>query len=140
MSAIWWFGSVLGSSTDAGPIAKFGIYIARRLARVIGFAEDILAGDVLVLSDIGDDVIHNLREQLIAPHRRIRWYEDRLKQATKEDVQVRPLRSNSSRNWRHTRVSMSWPSLYEKSEGSSRRSLSLIGCSMPTCNAVLRSD
>lgn len=35
-----------------GILAEFGIYIARGFARVIGFAEDILAGKVLDLPDI----------------------------------------------------------------------------------------
>jgi len=76
-----------------GMVAEFGVYIARGLARVIGFAEDILAGEVLDLPDIANEVIHNLCEQLMALHARVRWYEDRLKQIAKEDARVRLLRT-----------------------------------------------
>ena len=76
-----------------GMIAEFGVYIAKSLARVIGFAEDILTGDVLDLPDIAYEVIHNLCEHLMALHTRIRWYEDRLKQVAKEDARVRLLRT-----------------------------------------------
>ena len=76
-----------------GMVAEFGVYIARGLARVIGFAEDILAGEVLDLPDIANDVIHNLCEHLMALHARVRWYEDRLKQVAKEDARVRLLRT-----------------------------------------------
>jgi transposase len=76
-----------------GMVAEFGVYIARGLARVIGFAEDILAGEVLDLPDIANDVIHNLCEQLTALHARLRWYEERLKQIAKEDAPVRLLRA-----------------------------------------------
>ena len=41
-------------------VAEFGVYIARGLARVIGFAEGILAGEVLDLPDIANEVVHNL--------------------------------------------------------------------------------
>jgi len=73
--------------------AEFGEYIARGLARVIGFAQDILAGEVLDLTDIANEVIHNLCEHLIALHARVRWYEGRLKQVAKEDARVRLLRT-----------------------------------------------
>jgi len=53
-----------------GLVAEFGIFIPRGLARVIGFAEDITLGD-----------------------KRIRWYEERLKQVAKEDERVRLLRT-----------------------------------------------
>ena len=76
-----------------GMVAEFGVYIARGLARVTGFAEDILAGEVLDLPDIANEVIHNLRDQLMARHARVRWYEDRLKQVAKEDARVRLLRT-----------------------------------------------
>jgi len=76
-----------------GMVAEFGVYIARGLARVIGFAEDILAGEVLDLPDIANDVIHNLCEHLLSLHTRVRWYEDRLKQVAKEDARVRLLRT-----------------------------------------------
>jgi transposase len=62
-----------------GMVAEFGVYIARGLARVIGFAEDILMGEVLDLPEIANEVIHNLCEHLMALHLRLRWYEDRLK-------------------------------------------------------------
>lgn len=55
-----------------GMVAEFGVYIARGLARVIGFAEDILAGEVLDLPDIANDVIHHLCEHLMALHARVR--------------------------------------------------------------------
>ena len=76
-----------------GMVAEFGVYIARGLARVIGFAEDILAGKILDLPDIANEVIHNLCEHLMALHARVRWYEDRLKQVAKEDARVRLLRT-----------------------------------------------
>lgn len=75
-----------------GLVAEFGIYIPRGLARVIGFAEDIALGEVLDLPDIANEVICNLSEQLVALHRRIRWYEERLKQVAKDDARVRLLR------------------------------------------------
>jgi transposase len=74
-------------------VAEFGVYIAKGLARVVGFAEDILTGDVLDLPDIANEVIHNLCEHLMAFHTRIRWYEDRLKLVAKEDTRVRLLRT-----------------------------------------------
>ncbi|GLT12657.1 IS110 family transposase [Sulfitobacter porphyrae] len=76
-----------------GLVAEFGIYIPRGLARVIEFAEDITLGQVLDLPDIANEVIHNLSEQLMALHQRIRWYEERLKQVAKEDERVRLLRT-----------------------------------------------
>jgi len=76
-----------------GLVAEFGIYIPRGLARVIGFAEDITLGEVLDLPDIANEVIRNLSEQLMALHKRIRWYEERLKQVAKEDARVRLLRT-----------------------------------------------
>ena len=45
-----------------GMVAEFGVYIARGLARVIGFAENILTGEVLELPDIANEVIHNMCE------------------------------------------------------------------------------
>jgi transposase len=74
-------------------VAEFGVYIARGLARVIGFAEDILAGEVLELPDIANEVFHNFCEHLMTLHARIRWYENRLKQVAKEDARVRLLRT-----------------------------------------------
>jgi len=69
-------------------VAEFGACIARGLARNIGFAEDIFAGEVLDLPDIANDVIHNLCEHLMALHARVRWYEDRLKLIAKEDART----------------------------------------------------
>ena len=60
-------------------VAEFGVYIAKGLARVIGFAEDILAGEVLDLPEIANEVIYNMCEHLMALHARIRWYDDRLR-------------------------------------------------------------
>jgi transposase len=76
-----------------GMVAEFGVYIARRLARIIDFAENILAGEVLDLPDIANEVIHNICEHLMALHARIRWCENRLKQVAKEDARVRLLRT-----------------------------------------------
>lgn len=76
-----------------GMVAEFGVYIVRGLARVIGFAEDILMGEVLDLPEIANEVIHNLCEHLMALHTRIRWYEYRLKLVAKEDARVRLLRT-----------------------------------------------
>ena len=45
-----------------GMVAEFGVYIAKGLARVIGFAEDILAGEVLDLPEIANEVIYNMCE------------------------------------------------------------------------------
>jgi transposase len=55
-----------------GMVAEFGVYIARGFARVIGFAEDILAGEVLDLPEIANEVIHILCEHLMVLHARIR--------------------------------------------------------------------
>jgi len=76
-----------------GMVAEFGVYIAKGLARIIDFAENILAGEVLDLPDIANEVIHNMCEHLMALHARIRWYENRLKQVAKEDARVRLLRT-----------------------------------------------
>ena len=76
-----------------GMVAEFGVYIAKGLARVTGFAEDVLAGEVLDLPEIANEVIHNLCEHLMALHARIRWYEERLKLVAKEDARVRLLRT-----------------------------------------------
>ncbi|MFG6638005.1 hypothetical protein ACGYJ8_19005 [Sulfitobacter sp. 1A12126] len=51
-----------------GLVAEIGIYIPGRLARVIGFAEDITHGDMLGRPDIANKVIRNLSEQLMALH------------------------------------------------------------------------
>lgn len=72
-------------------VVEFGVYIARGLARVIGFAEDILMSEILDLPEIANEVIHNLCEHLMALHTRIRWYENRLKLVAKEDSRVRLL-------------------------------------------------
>jgi transposase len=74
-------------------VAEIGVCTARGLARVIGLAEDVLAGEVLDPPDILKEVIHNLREHLMALHARVRGYEDRLKQVAKEDARVRLLRT-----------------------------------------------
>jgi transposase len=76
-----------------GLVAEFGVYIPRGLARVIGFPENITLGEVLGLPDIANEVIRNLSEQLMALHKRVRWYEERLKQVAKEDARVRLLRT-----------------------------------------------
>ncbi|PYG26752.1 IS110 family transposase [Pelagimonas varians] len=76
-----------------GMVSEFGVYIAKGLARVVGFAEDILSGETLDLPDIANEVIHNLCEHLMVLHTRIRWYEDRLKLVAKEDARVRLLRT-----------------------------------------------
>jgi transposase len=76
-----------------GLVAEFGIYVPRGLARVIGFAENITLGEVLDLPDIANEVIRNLSEQLMALHKRVRWYEERLKQVAKEDERLRLLRT-----------------------------------------------
>lgn len=52
-----------------------------------------MLGEVLDLPDIANEVIHNLCEQLVALHKRVRWYEDRVKQVAKEDARVRLLRT-----------------------------------------------
>ena len=72
-----------------GLVAEFGIFIPKGLARVIGFADDITLGEVLDLPDIANEVIRNLSEQIMALHKRVRWYEERLKQVAKEDARVR---------------------------------------------------
>jgi transposase len=69
------------------------VCIAQGLARIIGFAENILVGEVLDLPDIANEVIHNLCEHLMALHAWVRWYKDRLKQVVKEDARVRLLRT-----------------------------------------------
>lgn len=74
-------------------VAEFGVCIARGLARVIDFAEDLLPGKILDLPDIANEVIHTMSEQLMALHARMRWYENRLKQVANEDARVRLLRT-----------------------------------------------
>lgn len=76
-----------------GMVAEFGVYVARGLARIIDFAENILAGEVVDLPDIANEVIHNMCEHLMALHARIRWYENPLKQVAKEASRVRLLRT-----------------------------------------------
>ncbi len=88
-----------------GLVTEFGVYIPKGLARVISFAEDITLGEVLDLPDIANEVIHNLCEHLMALHKRVRWYEERLKQVAKEDERVRLLRTilgvgSVQRRWR----------------------------------------
>ncbi len=65
----------------------------KSLARVISFAEDITLGEVIDLPDVANEVILNLSEQLMALHKRIRWYEEGLKQVANEDERVRLLRT-----------------------------------------------
>ena len=60
---------------------------------MIWFADGITLGEVLDLPDIANEVIRNLSEQLRALHKRVRWYEERLKQVAKEDERVRLLRT-----------------------------------------------
>ena len=76
-----------------GLVAEFGIYIPRGLARVIGFAENITLGEVLDLPDIANEVMRSPAEQPMALHRRVRWYEERLKQVAKGATRVRLLRT-----------------------------------------------
>lgn len=76
-----------------GMVVEFGVCIAKGLARIIDFSENILVGEVLDLPDIANEVIHNMCEHLMALHARIRWYENRLKQVAKEDARVRLLRT-----------------------------------------------
>ena len=76
-----------------GMVAEFAVYIARGLAWIIGCAEDIMAGEVLDLPDIANEVIHNMCEHLMAPHARVRLCEDCLKHVAKEDARVRLLRT-----------------------------------------------
>lgn len=58
---------------------------------MIGLAEDITLDEVLDLPDIANEVVRNLSERLLALHKRIYWYEERLKQDAKEDARVRLL-------------------------------------------------
>jgi len=67
-------------------VAEFGVYIARGLAQVIGVAENFLAGEGLDLPGMVKEVIHDLCEQLMTLHARVRWYENRLKRVAKEDA------------------------------------------------------
>jgi transposase len=76
-----------------GMVAKFGVYIAMSLARVIGFTADILVGEVLDLPELANEVVRNLCEHLMALHARIRWYEERLKLVAKEDARFRLVRT-----------------------------------------------
>ncbi len=76
-----------------GMAAEFGVYIAKGVAQITGFAEGFLAGEVLDLPKVANEVIHNLCEHLMALHARIRWYEERLKLVAKEDARVRLLRT-----------------------------------------------
>jgi transposase len=42
---------------------------------VIGIAEDMTLGEIFDLPDIAKEVILDLREQLMALKKRVRWYE-----------------------------------------------------------------
>ncbi|SMX37228.1 hypothetical protein PEV8663_00981 [Pelagimonas varians] len=55
-----------------GMVAEFGVYIARDLARVVGFSEAILADQDWDLPDIANEGVHNLCGHLIALHARVR--------------------------------------------------------------------
>lgn len=43
-----------------GMVAEFGVYIAIGLVRIIDFAENILAGEILDLPEIANEVIYNM--------------------------------------------------------------------------------
>ena len=76
-----------------GLLAEFGIYVARGLARAIGFATKVLEQGGLDLPAVARDVIGSLCEQLGALHRRVRWYEVRLRLEAKRDARVRLLQT-----------------------------------------------
>ncbi len=40
-------------------LAEFGVYVAKGLARAIGFSQGVLAGGKLELPEIAQDVVHN---------------------------------------------------------------------------------
>jgi transposase len=58
--------------------AEFGVYVAKGLARAIGFSKGVLAGGKLELPEIAHDVVHNPCGQLNVLQRQVRWYETRL--------------------------------------------------------------
>ncbi len=52
-----------------------------------------MAGKVLKLPEIANELIHNLCEHHMALYARVRWYENRPKLVANEDARVRLLRS-----------------------------------------------
>lgn len=74
-------------------LAEFGVYVAKGLARVISFAQGVLAGTELGLPKIAQDVARNLCGQLSALHGQVRWYEARLRLEAKRDARVRLLQT-----------------------------------------------
>jgi transposase len=53
-------------------LAEFGVSIAPGLARAISYAQGLLDGEHLDLPEIARDVIHNLRQRLVALYLRVR--------------------------------------------------------------------
>lgn len=74
-------------------LAEFGFYIARGLARVISFAQEVVEGVELDLPTVAQDVFRNLCKQLGALHEQVRWYEVRLRKEAKLDSRVRLLQT-----------------------------------------------
>ena len=74
-------------------LAEFGVYIAKGLARIIGFSQGVLAGTKLELPEIAHDVVHNLCGQLNVLHRQMRWYETRLRIEAKREPRVKLLQT-----------------------------------------------
>ena len=58
------------------------------LARMIGFAEDMTFGEILDVPDIANEVIRNPGERLMALHKRVRCYEERLKQTANKTARA----------------------------------------------------
>jgi transposase len=69
-------------------LAEFGVYIAKGLVRAISFSQGVLAGTKLELTEIAQDVVHNLCGQLNVLHGQVRWYETRLRLEAKRDTRV----------------------------------------------------
>lgn len=74
-------------------LAEFGVYIAKGLSHAISFAQGMLAGAELELPENAQDVAHNLCGQLDVLHGQVRWYEARLRLASKRDPRVRLLQT-----------------------------------------------
>ena len=74
-------------------LAEFGVYIAKGLARIIGFSQGVLAGTKLELPEIAQDVVHNLCGQLDVLCRQMRWYETRLRIEAKREPRVKLLQT-----------------------------------------------
>jgi len=74
-------------------LAEFGVYIAKGLARIIGFSQGVLAGTKLELPEIAHDVVHNLCGQLNVLHGQMRWYETRLRIEAKREPRVKLLQT-----------------------------------------------